>query len=679
MTMSATDVEAMMTRVLSALMSQQNTHAAQMTENAATLTDKVIAKIQQKNEPMEKKEHDEAGKISEKSYKRLEKFVGGESFWNDWKGDFEMATRAINGTVGQTLKDAADSKLPFDVSVMDHKMQMRSKELYEVLYMMTSGEAKILIKSSTEDGFRAWQILDRTYSRRTLAKMLRLFREASNPPQATTLSEVVAKIGEWEGKIADLKKMRKKEFDPMLKLAALVEICTPELKDLVFQHVDDYLMDTDDQVEEAYLKVKEKIISLTSNRLSVSRHDCNVGHVGCQPHYDHQWFGGEDEWVETPPGFEAQEINLTCFTCGGEGHPQRLCPTPKGGGKGGGGKGYKGGGGGKGGYKGGGGGKGGYKGGYAPKGFGKGYQGTCFNCGQVGHKAAECRSGAAATTNLVETQAGGAEAPTTPAREIGGVSKIKTNWFMGNVDKVTQKPKTIQATNRYDLLSTLDEAQKGEELFMKESDIKPSARKETITRNQRKKVSFLEKQGEEEGNPQKDEKLKKQISEIGQPMWRRCVGANLVEKVIAPVGKEDVPPVCQMTFHITDANKMLASVTKMMTAGNNVHFAKQDSYVQSPSGRKAYMKEKNGIFVLEVVFFNGEQAVLGEVIVDSGAADHVIPKDSLADIPIRAPEEGVRFVAADGAEIGNYGRKDVQFIPAAFWEERFGSPFQGRA
>ena len=36
-------------------------------------------------------------------------------------------------------------------------------------------------------------------------------------------------------------------------------------------------------------------------------------------------------------------------------------------------------------------------------------------------------------------------------------------------------------------------------------------------------------------------------------------------------------------------------------------------------------------------------------------------------------------VAADGAEIGNYGRKDVQFIPVVFWEEVMGSPFAGRA
>ncbi len=99
----------------------------------------------------------------------------------------------------------------------------------------------------------------------------------------------------------------------------------------------------------------------------------------------------------------------------------------------------------------------------------------------------------------------------------------------------------------------------------------------------------------------------------------------------------------------------------------------------SPSGKKAYLKKRNGVYVLDVVFFNGDEAERGEVIIDSGAADHVMPRGMLEHVITREKEAGIKFVAADGAEIGNYGRKDVQFVPADFWEDEFGSPFTGRA
>jgi hypothetical protein len=133
-----------------------------------------------------------------------------------------------------------------------------------------------------------------------------------------------------------------------------------------------------------------------------------------------------------------------------------------------------------------------------------------------------------------------------------------------------------------------------------------------------------------------------------------------------------------MTFHLTDASKILASVNRMTSAGNQVNFNKVRSYVESPGGKRANLRKRNGVYILDVVFFNGEDAVQGEVIVDSGAADNVMPKGMLEGVATRAKEEGVKFITASGAEIGNYGRKDVQFVPIEFWEEEFGSPFQGR-
>ena len=95
--------------------------------------------------------------------------------------------------------------------------------------------------------------------------------------------------------------------------------------------------------------------------------------------------------------------------------------------------------------------------------------------------------------------------------------------------------------------------------------------------------------------------------------------SDLTEKLIANAEKLETS-VCQMTFHVTDANKILASVNKMTEAGNHVHFTKRRSYIESPDGKRATMRKRGGVYVLDVIFFDGESAAQGEVIVDSGAA-----------------------------------------------------------
>ena len=83
--------------------------------------------------------------------------------------------------------------------------------------------------------------------------------------------------------------------------------------------------------------------------------------------------------------------------------------------------------------------------------------------------------------------------------------------------------------------------------------------------------------------------------------------------------------------------------------------------------------------MLDVVFLDGDNAVKGEVIIDSGAADNVMPNGLMEGTVTREKEKGVNFVTADGNHLGNYGRKNIRFVPLEFWEKEFGSPFQGQA
>ena len=76
---------------------------------------------------------------------------------------------------------------------------------------------------------------------------------------------------------------------------------------------------------------------------------------------------------------------------------------------------------------------------------------------------------------------------------------------------------------------------------------------------------------------------------------------------------------------------------------------------------------------------NGDNAERGRIVIDPGAADNVMPADGLQEVPMQAKDVGVNFSSANGKPMANYGKKDVQFVPADFWESEFGYPFQGQS
>jgi hypothetical protein len=250
----------------------------------------------------------------------------------------------------------------------------------------------------------------------------------------------------------------------------------------------------------------------------------------------------------------------------------------------------------------------------------------------------------------------------TVTREVGGV------WLMGHVAKV------VETRNRFASLTTEDEegdegnwqtvtGTRKEKTFTTKAKINLTTRKLNSSPQIRKST----------GTPTKARETGNFANPPGLPGHD-----SRIEKLVANAEKLETA-VCQMTFHVTDANKVLASVNKMTEAGNQVNFNRRLSYIQSPDGKRACLRKRGGVYVLDVVFFDGENAVKGEVIIDSGAADNVMPREMLTGVTMRERERGTKFVAADGGELGNYGRKDVQFCPLEFWEAEFGTPFQGQA
>jgi hypothetical protein len=158
---------------------------------------------------------------------------------------------------------------------------------------------------------------------------------------------------------------------------------------------------------------------------------------------------------------------------------------------------------------------------------------------------------------------------------------------------------------------------------------------------------------------------------------KKVVVKKEIKKVmVASLEKNEM--LCMMNFHVTDATRILASADKLNEAGNDVHLSAipDGRYIRSrTSGQKARLKREDGVFVLEVMVINGGVATPAKIIVDSGAAENVMPQKLMRGVPMKEKKAGVRFMAANGEEMANYGQKDLQFIPKEFWDK---SGFAGR-
>ena len=355
-------------------------------------------------------------------------------------------------------------------------------------------------------------------------------------------------MAKWENGLKELARSENVTLPDMIKLAALTEICTDDIRDTIYQNVD---------AGGTYVAIKEKVISWVSNRMA-SRSEATPMDIG----------GVKDD--------EYGINGMNCYCCGGEGHMSKVCPKkPKDKGQGKGqpaatGKSEKG----KG--KGGKGGKGGDKG----KGKGGGYQGTCWRCGKVGHKTAECY----VRINNVEEEGWEEEGTEVEEEtEVGGV------WLVGNVGK-------------------------------KEDGFT------TVVRRKPKRTAEV-------------------------------------------LSVENATGGCSMEFHMTDAKRMLASVSRITKAGNIVRFGEKghESYIMNiKTKRKMFLKKERGVYVLDVLFNVAGGQRKGQMVIDSGAAECVMPREFLTELKVKPAAAGVKFVAANGKEIGNYGRKEVNFLPFAW-------------
>ena len=86
------------------------------------------------------------------------------------------------------------------------------------------------------------------------------------------------------------------------------------------------------------------------------------------------------------------------------------------------------------------------------------------------------------------------------------------------------------------------------------------------------------------------------------------------------------------------------------------------------TGRTIQMKKDGGVYEVQVMIKCGSIWREGTLTVDSGAEECVMPKDWYMEIEMTEAKVGVKFMGADGTNMGNFGRKLVEFIPVCDFE-----------
>ena len=247
-------------------------------------------------------------RLEPKSFQRMNQFAGGEGLYREWSFDILITAEAvcpgITAMVEQYMKNREDGwYCHYSEFEMEHA-EIRAKEFYNILCVLTAGEAKLSIRDCA-DGLEAWHKLWSTYNRKTLARSLRMYKEAISPKSATHAGEVIIRITEWEAKVKDLNKEEGVTLDPMIMLATLTEICTPEIKDMIYQQGDGLFKDKHPTaMKRAFDDIREKIISWTSNKIASSSANLNVGNFQVDYPYEEMYWDGSEQCQ--PCGYETE-------------------------------------------------------------------------------------------------------------------------------------------------------------------------------------------------------------------------------------------------------------------------------------------------------------------------------------------------------------------------------------
>jgi hypothetical protein len=581
------------------------------------------------------------------------RYSGSTEDWADWSFTLKRIVKSEEPivyetmTYVETLTTELLEDVEFDGDAPDDIIRKKaSAELFDILCNLLDGEARAIVMTHGKEdcaGYRAWQALSVKCNAKTMARAIRLVSQVTNPPKIKSLRDVETDMNKWEEKVKTLSREFNENFSNVVRIGILTTIVPAEIADQIYLTVD---------VNSTYAAVSAKIRAVVSAKVSMMGDkavpmDCSQVMSQQQTYFENgseHYSGNEEDEVG------AVGAHIQCHTCSGWGHLSRECPSK---GKG---KGKKAGDFNKG-YKGSfqkGDGKTGTKG--KGKGFaGKGYQGNCFKCGMIGHKAAECRVSLANAVDGDESE-----------EVVGSVNAWSGDpWHVGavNAERVMKlKEKLFAPTATSNHFSVLTEIVENSVLQMPTMPVNIVNKYDASVHTQMPKIPAGRLN---RSNPVtlssrflSSKKMTLNTFHEQPPGFEHHnVSINGVS-IDAVVSKKQTRSSI-MKFNVTDVKKPLVSAVKICEAGNWIIMGPDGGYIENiMTGDKMEMRKDRGTFVVDVEYRNGE---VGVITVDSGAGVSVWPQGMQQGVPMGPKDEGLTMTAANGTPIANLGTKVIEF------------------
>ena len=154
-------------------------------------------------------------------HSKLDVFKGDATSWTLWSFAFKRLVRSQNKGLFKEMVRAEsmtdeyqeDTDLPMDLESL-------SGPLYGNLCNLLGDEPLGMVSAVDDcEGVRAWQVLHRKYSPRTMARGVRLLAEVTRPGRIKDLKAFEAGLANWEDQVKTLKLQSSEDLSNWMKVA----------------------------------------------------------------------------------------------------------------------------------------------------------------------------------------------------------------------------------------------------------------------------------------------------------------------------------------------------------------------------------------------------------------------------------------------------------------------------